>query len=41
MPSKYITILEFNQYYKSDKAPVTIYADLECLIKKMNAKIIK
>ena len=26
--------LEFNQYKKSDKAPVTIYADLECLIAK-------
>ena len=27
-------ILEFNQYQKSDKAPFTIYADLECVIEK-------
>ena len=29
-------ILEFNQYQKSDKAPFIIYADLECIIKKIN-----
>ena len=33
MPSKDTKILEFNQYHKTDKAPTTIYADLECLIK--------
>ena len=33
MPSKDTKILEFNQYHKTDKAPATIYADLECLIK--------
>ena len=29
-------ILEFNQYKKSDKAPFNIYADLECLIEKID-----
>ena len=29
-------ILEFNQYEKSDKAPFIIYADLECIIEKIN-----
>ena len=34
-------ILQFNQYQKSDKAPFTIYADLECIMKKMvDVKII-
>ena len=28
--------LAFNQYQKSDKAPFVIYADLECLIEKIN-----
>ena len=32
MPSEDITILELNQYHKSDKAPFIIYADLEYLI---------
>ena len=32
MPSEDIKILEFTQYQKSDKAPFTIYAGLECLI---------
>ena len=27
--------LEFNQYQKSDKAPFTIYVDLECIIEKI------
>ena len=27
-------ILEVNKYWKSDKAPFIIYADLECLIEK-------
>ena len=31
------TILEFNQYQKSDKAPFIIYAYLECLTEKVNA----
>ena len=34
MPSEDTKILEFNQYQKSDKAPIIIYADLECLIEK-------
>ena len=29
-------ILEFNQNQKSDKAPFLIYADLECIIEKIN-----
>ena len=29
-------ILEFNQYQKSDKALLIIYADLECFIKKID-----
>ena len=29
-------ILEFNQYRKSDKAPFIIYADLECIIEKID-----
>ena len=32
MPSEDTTILEFNQYQKSNKAPSIICADLECLI---------
>ena len=36
MPSKDTKILEFNQYQKSDKAPFVIYADLECLIEKID-----
>ena len=36
MPSKDTKILEFNQYQKSDKAPFIIYADLECIIEKIN-----
>ena len=36
MPSESTEILEFNQYQKSDKAPFIIYADLECLIEKIN-----
>ena len=34
MSSEDTKILEFNQYQKSDKAPITIYVDLECLIEK-------
>ena len=29
-------ILEFNQYQKSDKEPFIIYADLECIIEKID-----
>ena len=29
-------MLEFNQYQRSDKAPFIIYADLECLIEKID-----
>ena len=36
MPSEDTKILEFNQYKKSDKAPVIVYADLECLIEKID-----
>ena len=35
MPSEDTKILEFNQYQKSDK-PRGIYADFECLIKKID-----
>ena len=28
--------IEFHQYKKSDKAPFTIYADLECLIENIH-----
>ena len=31
-------ILEFNQHQKSDKTPFIIYAGLECLIEKIDAK---
>ena len=36
MPSKDTEILEFNQYQISYKAPFIIYADLECLIEKID-----
>ena len=36
MPSEDTKILEFNQYQKSDKVPFVIYADLECLIEKID-----
>ena len=36
MPSDDTKILEFNQYQKSDKAPFIIYADLECIIEKID-----
>ena len=32
IPSEDTNILEFNQYQKSDKAPLIVYADLECTI---------
>ena len=36
MPSQEAQILEFNQYQQSDKATFITYADLECLIKKVD-----
>ena len=36
MPSEDTKILELNQYRKSDKAPFVIYADLECMIEKID-----
>ena len=36
MPCEETEILEFNQYQKSDKAPFIIYADLECLVEKID-----
>ena len=36
MPSEDTKILESNQYQKSDKASSVIYADLECLIEKID-----
>ena len=35
MPSEDTKALEFNQCQKSDKAPFIIYADLECIIEKI------
>ena len=36
MPSEDIKILEFVQYCKSDNGPFLIYADLKCLLVKIN-----
>ena len=36
MPFEDTEILEFNQYQKSDKAPFITYADLECVIEKID-----
>ena len=36
MPFEDSKILEFNQYQKSDKAPLIIYVDLERLIDKID-----
>ena len=36
MPSEDTKILEFGQYQKSDTAPFVIYADLECVIEKID-----
>ena len=36
MPSENTKILEFNQYHKSDKTPFIIYADLQCIIEKID-----
>ena len=29
-------IFEFNQYFKCDKAPLIIYADLDCIMENMD-----
>ena len=36
MPSEDTKTLEFNQYQKSNKGPFIIYADLECIIEKID-----
>ena len=36
MPSQDTKIWKFNQYHKFDKAPFIIYADLECIIEKID-----
>ena len=36
MPEEYNKILKYNQGEKSMKIPFIIYADLECLLEKMN-----
>ena len=36
MPYEEIKISEFNKYQKSDKALFIIYADLECIIEKID-----
>ena len=36
MPSEDTEILEFNRYQKSDKALFIVYADLECIIEKID-----
>ena len=36
MPSEDTKILEFSQYKKSDQDPFIVYADLECLIEKID-----
>ena len=36
MPSEDTKILELYQYQKSDKAPFNIYADLQCIIEKID-----
>ena len=40
MVSEDTTIVKLNQYQKSDKAPFIIHADLECIIEKVNVKVI-
>ena len=36
MPSEDTKISEFNQYQKSDKAPFIMYADLACIVEKID-----
>ena len=40
IPSEDTKILEFDEYQKSDKAQLIIYADLQCIIEKVDVKII-
>ena len=39
MPTKNNNIIKYNQGEKSMKLPFVIYADLECLLEKMNTCI--
>ena len=36
IPSEDTKMLDFDQYWESDKAPFIFYADLECIIKKID-----
>ena len=36
MHSEKTKVLDFNQFQKSDKAPLNICADLECIIEKID-----
>ena len=36
MPSEDTKMLELSQYQKPDKAPFIIYADLDCILEKIN-----
>ena len=36
MPSEDTKILKLSQYQKSDEAPFIIYADLECILEKID-----
>ena len=36
MPSDNTKVLELHQYQKTDKAPFIFYADLKCIIVKIN-----
>ena len=36
MPSEDTKMLELSQYQKSDKAPFIIYADLDCILEKID-----
>ena len=38
MSSEDTKILEFKQYQKFDKAPFIIYADLECIMEKIDGR---
>ena len=40
IPSEDTEILEFDQYQKSNKAQLIIYAYLQCIIEKVDVKII-
>ena len=40
MSSEDTKILKFNQYQKSNKAQYIIYADLKCIIEKIDVEII-